>query len=384
MLSSEPFFIFGAPRSGTSLLSRMLDSHPRLAVPFETHFFRHFGPLLPYYGDLSQAPSRQSLIDDILASPTIRYFDPPLERERVLAATPAPTFGGVVDAVMASWAAQQGKARWGEKTPMHAFDWPLIWKSFPGARVIHLIRDGRDVAISVKRARHGPKTIYAAAQQWSGYLAQMRMIRASIAEDSFLEVSYEDLVRAPRHVLRTICRFLEEDFCEQMLHFHERTTRYPTDLVNEANLHRPVLVGNAGKWRGEMSAGDIRIVEAVAGRDLRALGYPLAGEPRPLSRTEHLFRRYVEHPPRRSIARLRDRQGQAERLRLVALRARVAARSALHRSRSAWREMVLHLAPRKLRHRRADSRLDGVAGCGGRAMGRRSSSSTNSSPRCRP
>jgi hypothetical protein len=343
MLSTEPFFIFGAPRSGTSLLSRMLDMHPRLAVPFETHIFRHFGPLLPYYGDLSQAPSRQSLIDDILASPTIRYFEPPLERERVLAAAAAPTFGVVVDAVMASWAAQQGKARWGEKTPMHAFDWTLIGKSFPNARVIHLIRDGRDVAMSVKQARHGPKTIYAAAQQWSRYLAQMRVIRASIAEDSFLEVSYEDLVREPRRVLRTICRFLEEDFCDEMLRFHERTTRHPTDPVNEANLHRPVLAQNGGKWRGQMSAGDIRIVEAVAGWDLRALGYPLVGEPCPLSRTEHLFRRFVEHPPRRSIARLRDRQGQAERLRFVTLRARIAARSALHRSRLAWREMVLHL-----------------------------------------
>jgi hypothetical protein len=342
MLSPEPFLIFGAPRSGTSLLSRMLDSHPRLAVPFETHIFRHFGPLLPHYGDLSQARSRQRLIDDILASPTIRYFDPPLERERVLAAATAPTFGGVVDAVMASWAAQQGKARWGEKTPMHAFDWPLIRKCFPDARVIHLIRDGRDVAISVKRARHGPKTIYAAAQQWTGYVAQMGVIRRSIAPENLLEVHYEILVRDPQGALRTICRFLEEDFSEGMLRFHERKGRYPTDPVNEANLHRPVLVGNASKWRGEMSAGDIRIVEAVAGRDLRALGYPLVGEPRPLSRTEHLFRRYVEHPPRRSIARLRDRQGQAERLRLVTLRARIAARSALHRSRSALRAMALH------------------------------------------
>jgi Sulfotransferase family len=343
MLRPEPFFIFGAPRSGTSLLSRMLDSHPRLAVPFETHIFRHFGPLLPYYGDLSQPPSRQRLIDDILASPTIRYFDPPLERERVLAVETAPTFGGVVDAIMASWAAQQGKARWGEKTPMHAFDWPLIWTSFPDARVIHLIRDGRDVAISVKRARHGPKTIYAAAQQWSRYVAQMRVIQGSIAPKNLLEVHYENLVREPECVLRAICRFLEEDFDDGMLRFHERTNHYPTDPVNEANLHRPVLVRNAGKWRDEMSPRDIRIVEAVAGRDLRALGYPLVDEPRPLSRTEHLFRRYVEHPPRRSIARLKDRQGQAERLCLVTLRARIAARSALHRSRSAWREMVLHL-----------------------------------------
>lgn len=165
-----PFFIFGCGRSGTSLLSRMLNEHPRLAVPNESHLFDTFGPLRRWYGDLREVENRARLAADMLPAVAARRWSPPLRSDQVLAAVRAcdPVrdghLGGVVDAVLRSWAQSQGKSRWGEKTPGHLFSWPEISGWLPHAQAIHIIRDGRDVALSWIRAPFGPKTVHSAAR----------------------------------------------------------------------------------------------------------------------------------------------------------------------------------------------------------------------------
>lgn len=322
-MANEPFFIFGTGRSGTSLLSRLLNAHPRLAVPFEAFLFQHFEPMQRYYGDLGVPANRARLIDDIVSSDAIRRFEPPIDRNRVLERVARPDFGGVVDAVLGSWAAAQGKARWGEKTPHHVFRWRSIRSHFPSAKFIHIVRDPRDVVLSKIRARHGPKTAYAATQDWTRYLRAAEAAGAVVGADGMITLWYEQLVRDPVGELKRVCGFLGEEYVDDMLLFYQDPAQYPSDTTNADNLRRPVLSSNTSKWRQHLSPGQIRVCEAVAGPRLEAYGYARSLPAAHLTRAECWYRQYIEHPPRRLIARLKDQQGQRERLNQLLLHLRL-------------------------------------------------------------
>ena len=115
-----------------------------------------------------------------------------------------------------------------------------------------------------------------------------------------------------------------------MLAYHEGGPAYPTDPHNEDNLRRPLLSGNAGKWATRMSAREVRIFEAIAGGALERYGYPRAVSDARISRWEALSCRLIEHPPRRALAMLRNRQAHRlflERVRLGLVLPRVLTRA---------------------------------------------------------
>jgi hypothetical protein len=318
----RPFFLLGAGRSGTSLLSRMLNHHPNLAVPPESHLYSTFHPWLSHYGSLAVPQNRANLVADIVASGPLRDWSPRLRADEVLAHIDGDDFGAVVDGVMRAWAARQGKRRWGEKTPKHVRCWTQIRADFEGSPVIHVVRDGRDVALSMIEARFGPKSIYSCAEEWKGYLGQVEAIKNSLPPELFFEVAYEDLLENARRVLKETCDFLGERYAPEMLVYYHDTSPYPTDARNRQNLTKPVMVENKQKWRSRMTKDEVRVFEAVAGNTLARQGYTLAIEDPVMSKREKWFLRYLEAPYRRTIGRLKDRKGQRERLLLIGLLSR--------------------------------------------------------------
>jgi hypothetical protein len=318
----RPFFILGAGRSGTSLLSRMLNQHPNLAVPPESHLYNTFHPWHSHYGSLAAPQNRANLVADIVASGPLRDWSPRLRADEVLAHIDGEDFGAVVDGVMRAWAARQGKRRWGEKTPKHVRYWRQISADFEGSPVIHVVRDGRDVALSMIEARFGPKSIYSCAKEWKEYLEQVEHIRNSVPHALFFELAYEDLLEDPRRVLKETCEFLGERYAPEMLGYYHDTSPYPTDARNQQNLTKPVMVENTQKWRTRMTSDEVRVFEAVAGDALARRGYTLASNHPVISKREKWFLRYLDAPYRRSIGRLKDRKGQKERLLLIGLLSR--------------------------------------------------------------
>jgi hypothetical protein len=165
------------------------------------------------------------------------------------------------------------KPRWADKTPRQVEDIATIAGVFPEARFIHVIRDGRDVALSYFERPFGPKDVWDAARQWDHQLrAGMRDGRS--VGDRYLEVHYEQLVDAPKQTVAELCRFVGLEPRPEMQRFYERTGR---DLSSSERSDHPNAFGPLTKglrdWRTEMDERDVEAFEAVAGPLLSELGY---------------------------------------------------------------------------------------------------------------
>jgi hypothetical protein len=213
------------------------------------------------------------------------YHDFQLDRGRVearLHALPRPMLSDVLHAVYAEYAGQRGKPRWGDKTPGYVEQLRRLDALFPDCLVIHLIRDGRDAALSMLARGVGPRTLYDAAKEWAGRVKRGRRDGESLLGPSrYLEVYYERLVAEPREVLQRICDFIGEPMDDRMLEFHRDASRHipAVERYKHETATRPVTTERAGRWERDMPLLDVLVVQAIAGRLLAEHGYSLKRSP---------------------------------------------------------------------------------------------------------
>jgi hypothetical protein len=269
--SGPPLFVVGCGRSGSTLLRLMLDAHPDLAVPGESHFIPELRRRFPDPID------PEVVTPALLRTPHFRHWKVPessvWERVRALE---DPSFAGVIEAAFLANADEQGASRWGDKTPIYVRSIPLLDELWPGARFVHLIRDGRDVGLSYLGLHWGPDTVWAAARKWRRDVGAGIRDGQPLGTDRYLEVRYEDLVADAAATLRTICTFAGLSFDEAMLDPAARRG-HPTLAPEEgrafhARSEEEVGAG-ARDWRTQMAVEDVRRFEAVAGGLLEDLGY---------------------------------------------------------------------------------------------------------------
>lgn len=276
MKSSDPFFIVGFQRSGTTLLRLMLDSHPELAIPLDpVGLWIRYAARLDDYGDLSATANRISLVDDILAEERIRLWEVPFTRDEVLQNWSGPTYPGLIEAMYRSYARARGKRFWGDKDPGNMVRIHTLVDWFPGARIIHIIRDGRDACLSHLGQDFGFDNVLECASAWREEVQWVRRIGRLLGTKQYHEVRYEDLIGEPEQSLRATCRFLEVEFSEEMLHYHEHIS----ESIPEAKRHiwpllsQPPIASNAGRWKQTMSHGQRVCFEKRAREVLADSGY---------------------------------------------------------------------------------------------------------------
>ena len=275
-------FIVGASRSGTTLLRMMLDAHPELAIPPETHF-------IPMLGGLwRRAPGdHDAVLDALVAHDHWEDFELDAgDLRRCVADASASTLGDLLRVFYSMYAERHGKRRWGDKTPPYVLTMPAIAELLPEAHFVHVIRDGRDVAISVRPLWFGPDSIEDAAAWWRERVVTGRRAGSALA---YLEVRYEDLVEDPRRELKRVCRYLEIEFSESMLSSHVRAGERLGELKSlggraisararghiHARLTLPTDSASVGRWRTEMTGAERRRFEEIAGDVLEEFGYAL-------------------------------------------------------------------------------------------------------------
>ncbi len=285
-------FVVGCPRSGTTLLGRLLDAHPELAIIHEGRFvaawFEQRRGLTPD-GDVTP-----ELVDSLLGFRPfagVRVTREQLEALAAGAAGPV-AYADFVSGVFDRHGAAHGKRLVGDKTPHYVRSLPLLHGLWPHARFVHIVRDGRDVCLSVRSwpkvaERGGAAARYSSWERdpaattalwWEWQVRLGREAGAALGPELYHEVSYEALVDDPAGGCRALCDFLTIPYDERMLGFHEGRTRDDPEL-DAKKAWRPVTPG-LRNWRTEMPTPELERFEAAAGELLEELGYP-RGAPRP-------------------------------------------------------------------------------------------------------
>jgi hypothetical protein len=276
--SSSPFFIVGSERSGTTLLMAMLGCHRRLAVPEVCWWYPRFRRHLHTYGDLARPENFRVLVEEMVFGLKTPFWGMPVNPrtivDEIVARTSGPTFVEVVRAMFERYAEHVGKPRWGEKTPHNIYFVREIIADFPGARFVHLVRDGRDVAAEQLRSAFGPRNIYVAALLWRQAMAAGFGARADVAPARWLDVRYETLVAQPEAELRRILGFLDEEFEPAVLRPEEsEIARRRAGTRDHRPLGRPVSTDHVGLYRRHLSLHDQGVFAGVAGGLLHEQGY---------------------------------------------------------------------------------------------------------------
>jgi hypothetical protein len=275
-LSDTPFFVLGAARSGTTMLRLMLNRHSRLAIPFESHFLRQIFAELPMDRPLD-IEEADRMADLVTGETNFRtwHLDATHVRQELVQRAPAP-LPVLVDALFRMEIASTGKPRWGDKTPLYYVCWRQLMALFPGSQLIHIIRDGRDVSLSLERVGwHGP-TAADRARYWHERVEMAHAAARELGPERNLIIRYEELVLDSRATLESVCAFLGERFEPRMLEFFEDAAMHLSDIDGDVHskLHRPPRPEDVGRWRREMTVERQREFEAVAGSSLRAGSYP--------------------------------------------------------------------------------------------------------------
>jgi hypothetical protein len=290
-MTDAPVVVLGVSRSGTTLLKQMLDRHPQLAIPTESYF-------LPQLWDRhGERPDRKAFLADL--PPLARLRDWGVTDADVAERLPAdPSFPEAVQAIYRAYADARGKPRFGDKTPSYMQELDLLERAFPGARYVHLIRDGRDAALSFVGLTRKPtfnlarpRGIGGFAVQWRREVEAARRFGRERLSGRYCELRYEDLVADPEPALRKVCALIELGYDPGMLAYHERSGERLDELGDlaprgerrgrdegerraaHALASTPPTAARTEAWRTEMPPADREAFEAVAGGLLSELGY---------------------------------------------------------------------------------------------------------------
>jgi hypothetical protein len=263
---SNPVFVVGMNGSGTTMVLDHLDCHPQL------YGFRIETKVLPYYllrqsryGDLREDDNFRRLFDEMRRAFPFRQANQgsPIELPahwRNLQRTPAAIF----DHLMKYFAAQDGKSRWCEKTPMHIMHIAVLARAWPGAQFIHVIRDGRDCAASFHR-RWGYRP-EASIVRWKRCLRAGRQQGVPLGERRYFEIQYEALTGNPEGELRKACDFLGVEFTAAML----ESSRSGKRLIG---LGSAKIRPNDRSYSEYFSEAQCERLEKIAGATLVEFGY---------------------------------------------------------------------------------------------------------------
>ncbi|HUF11260.1 MAG TPA: sulfotransferase [Rhodothermales bacterium] len=268
--SINPFvFIVGCPGSGVSLVQQLLNRHSMMSVANDTHFIPAVLAEAGHRGDIA-------INDDLIER--VRSFQN-FDRlglsdvEVYRAGGTARTFSGFVTNIYNRYAEKSGKELVGIKAPSYCRNVRLLHELFPWARYIHVVRDGRDVAMSVleRTTTMEGLTMEVAAREsvpvgtsalwWQSMVSTARRDGVKLGGRFYTELRFEDLVEDPETVLRGVTGFLDLSF--------------EADMLADESSFMQLDVGANGfqDWRSQMSRSDVALFEALAGDALIDLGY---------------------------------------------------------------------------------------------------------------
>jgi hypothetical protein len=282
-------FILGSPRSGTTFLASLLKP-TEYGSPFETQFILKYHNKLDSYGDITKLKSLARLIGDISNERAISQWGVTFNPEDVKAALGEHfTYTDIVDYLCTELMKTKGKLKWGDKTPHYILKLEQLVDLYPKAKYLYIVRDGRDVALSLLKKPWGPNNVYKCAEQWAeaNNKEQQILLDKLKKQGNLLYIKYEKLLTDTELECRRIYVFLGDD-----IENHRK-------MVDE--LIAKTISGNSEKWKTKMTKKQISVYEAVAEKTLTYHQYEVISSGSKLSLIKvfaykiHHFINYAKH-----------------------------------------------------------------------------------------
>lgn len=268
----------------------MLDSHSELSIPPETGFLA-LAPKLKGQND----KLRKKFFRELIAYPRPMSawadFEIPEDTfwEALTQISPFTVAEGF-RTFYRLYAARFGKERWGDKTPLYCMELDTIRRVLPETRFIHIIRDGRDAALSLRQMWFSPGwEIETQAAYWRRSVLSAR--RAGLGHSDYLEVRYEDLILNTRVTLERICTFVDLSYEDAMLNYYTRAPERLREHKGRSHIDGTTLLTQEQRlsqqertkeppdpdrvfaWKRSMSREELERFQLVAGGLLKELGY---------------------------------------------------------------------------------------------------------------
>jgi O-antigen/teichoic acid export membrane protein len=317
--TDSPIFIVGLSRSGTTLLSRMLDAHSNIAIFPETGWYL----VLDCLGCIREFtnPLQTSLfLNEVWKS--LRFYRDPAARIVADEASKQSRYVGptvhLLEKLGRAYAKERHAEIWGEKTPGHVLWLPQIRELFPRSRILFMVRDPRDVLVSYddrwNRGRRDTDYLIRTAALLKFHLVHL-LYRPVFPREQVRWVKYESLAAHPAAELEQICDFLGVNFETSMLAFYQRHQNIENEMP-EGHHHRllskPATTEQIGRYQRVLTSSQIALVERLLEKEMRALDYSIsngsgdaftAHEEKAFKRAEVYYERMLAGDIRRRLRR---------------------------------------------------------------------------------
>ena len=281
-----PFFILGFGRSGTTLLASMLSMNKNIYIPPELKGLYTFPKTIKYYGNLSNEFNLDLFVNDFATLHQMKIFDMKLDTDSFKRKLKERGINNrnIVECFYETILEQSDRERIGDKTIRHTLYLPMINELFPEAKIVHLMRDGRDCAVSHKRISAN-YDVYLAASRWKEFNEVLLDFGKKNRERYFF-IKYEEFIQQPEDILKNVCTFLDEPYSEDLLNYSE--SGYAKNNVKymskqHSNLESKIIKNNVDKWVKGLSENEKKIFESIAGDMLSQFGYKTINNTRGLS-----------------------------------------------------------------------------------------------------
>lgn len=266
-IMNKPIFILGSPRSGTTFLAGLLKD-AGYGEPFESHFITKYYKKLADYGDINVYKNFLSLLEDILNERAVKQEKSDFDHEKFFKELGAHfTYSQLVDKICLKVFQQEGFNSWCDKTPNYLGDIDILYELFPDSKYIYLVRDGRDVTLSLLEKDWGPNNIYYCARYWVTLNQGSVHLDCLEVTNNLYQLRYEDLLDNVEKYVKEIYSFLG----------------WKCDKAELLELAKTVKSGNYNKWKKHMTSRQINIFDRVAADILKQFDYEISTEERPIS-----------------------------------------------------------------------------------------------------
>lgn len=289
MISNKPIFITGIYRSGTTLISRILDNHPDLNITYDSVHFMRFS--FEQYNPINNESNYTNLIQEIETRLSKRWKIEVNSKEIIKKIKNEEiNYAQVYSAIMSELLLDNSNAkRWGEKTNMCWRKIPDFLEMFHDGKTIVMIRDPRDVLISFKNMTTEPglrylDSIFASLDSFQ----YTKKFQNELSPKNFEIIKFEDLVNNPKKIIKNLCKFLEIEFKDTMLDSTQFKDKSKNKWEGNSAFNKKIIgisKDTVGRWKNQISKIELYFLEMILQEQMINFGYSL--ESTSLNKNEH-------------------------------------------------------------------------------------------------